>query len=56
MTTQADGVPAALKVLLQKDYEIVDAPPPVGKDVNDFLLSYLGIGQQKTHRERGDAR
>lgn len=47
---------AALKVLLQKDYEIVDAPPPVGKDVNDFLLSYLGIGQQKTHRERGDAR
>ena len=27
---------AALKVLLQKDYEIVDAPPPVGKDVNDF--------------------
>ena len=47
---------AALKVLLQKDYEIVDAPPPVGKDVNDFLLSYLGIGQQKNHRERGDAR
>ena len=47
---------AALKVLLQKDYEIVDAPPPVGKDVNDFLLSYLGIGQQKTYRERGDAR
>ena len=47
---------AALKVLLQKDYEIVDAPPPVGKDVNDFLLSYLGIGQQKTYRERGDVR
>lgn len=45
----------ALKVLLQKDYEIVDAPPPVGKDVNDFLLSYLGIGQQKSHRERSDA-
>ena len=47
---------AALKVLLQKDYEIVDAPPPVGKDVNDFLLSYLGIGHQKTYHERGDAR
>lgn len=30
---------AALKELLQKDYKIVDAPPPVGKDVNDFLLS-----------------
>ena len=45
-----------LKVLLQKDYEIVDSPPPVGKDVNDFLLSYLGIRQQRTHRERSDAR
>ena len=31
---------AALKELLQKDYEIVDDPPPVGKDFNDFLLSY----------------
>ncbi|MDD3222699.1 MAG: DUF3991 and TOPRIM domain-containing protein [Lachnospiraceae bacterium] len=45
-----------LKTLLQKDYEIVDEPPPVGKDVNDFLLSYLGIPPQKSHRERGDAR
>lgn len=45
-----------LKFLLEKDYEIVDSPPPVGKDVNDFLLSYLGIGQQKSYRERGDAR
>lgn len=47
---------AALKELLQKDYKIVDAPPPVGKDVNDFLLSYLGLEQQKPHRERSDAR
>lgn len=47
---------AALKELLQKDYRIVDAPPPVGKDVNDFLLSYLGISRQKPNRERGDAR
>lgn len=45
-----------LKTLLQKDYEIVDEPPLVGKDVNDFLLSYLGIPAQKSHRERGDAR
>ncbi len=45
-----------LKTLLQKDYEIVDQPPPVGKDVNDFLLSYLGIPPQKSHRERSDAR
>lgn len=27
---------AALKELLQKDYKIVDEPPPVGKDFNDF--------------------
>ena len=47
---------AALKELLKKDYEIVDAPPPVGKDVNDFLLSYLGLEQRKPSRERSDAR
>lgn len=47
---------AALKELLKKDYEIVDDPPPVGKDFNDFLLSYLGMEQQKTSRERSDAR
>ena len=29
---------AALKELLQKDYQIVDDPPPVGKDFNDFLF------------------
>lgn len=27
---------AALKELLKSQYEIVDAPPPIGKDVNDF--------------------
>lgn len=47
---------AALKELLQKDYKIVDKPPPVGKDVNDFLLSYLGLEQKKHSRERSDAR
>ena len=47
---------AALQELLQKDYKIVDAPPPVGKDVNDFLMSYLGIARQKPSHERGDAR
>ena len=47
---------AALKELLNKDYKIVDAPPPVGKDFNDFLLSYLGLEQRKQSRERSDAR
>ena len=45
-----------LKELLGKDYEIVDDPPPVGKDFNDFLLSYLGISRQNNARERRDAR
>ena len=45
-----------LKGLLGNDYEIVDDPPPVGKDFNDFLLSYLGISRQNNARERRDAR
>ena len=47
---------AALKELLQNEYEIVDDPPPVGKDFNDFLLSYLGFSRPKPARERSDAR
>lgn len=47
---------ATLKELLQKDYKIVDDPPPVGKDFNDFLLSYLGITRPKPARERSDVR
>lgn len=30
----------ALTELLKNEYEIVDAPPPIGKDVNDFLVFY----------------
>ena len=47
---------AALKELLQKDYKIVDDPPPIGKDFNDFLFSYLGISRPISNRERSDAR
>ena len=47
---------AALKELLQNEYEIVDDPPPVGKDFNDFLLSYLGISRPNPARERSDDR
>ena len=47
---------AALKELLHKDYKIVDVPPPVGKDFNDFLMSYLGIARPTASRERRDAR
>ena len=45
-----------MKELLQKDYKIVDDPPPVGKDFNDFLLSYLGMARPKPARERSDVR
>lgn len=47
---------ATLKELLQKDYKIVDDPPPVGKDFNDFLLPYLKIARPKLKRERSDVR
>ena len=47
---------ATLKELLQKDYKIVDDPPPVGKDFNDFLLSYLEIARPMPKCERIDAR
>lgn len=46
---------AALKELLQRDYRIVDESSPIGKDFNDFLMSYLGIVRQEQSRERGDA-
>lgn len=46
----------ALKELLQKDYQIVDDLPPVGKDFNDFLLSYLEIARPNRSHERRDAR
>ena len=47
---------ATLKELLQKDYKIVDDPPPVGKDFNDFLLSYLEIARPMPKCERSDSR
>lgn len=47
---------AAIKEKLQNSYKIVDAPPPVGKDVNDFLMHYLGISKEKSSMERSDAR
>lgn len=47
---------ATLKELLQKDCKIVDDPPPVGKDFNDFLLSYLEIARPMPKCERSDSR
>lgn len=46
---------AALKVKLSDRYEVVDSPPPSGKDVNDFLCLKLGISRHRT-QERNDER
>ncbi len=43
----------ALKTILPKQYEVIDDPPLVGKDFNDFLCSKLGINYKKRYeRER----
>lgn len=43
----------ALKEVLPKQYEVIDNPPPSGKDVNDFLCERLGIKNKKIdERER----
>ena len=47
---------AALTELLKSEYEIVDAPPPIGKDVNDFLLYFLRHEPQKSYRRERDVR
>lgn len=31
----------ALKLILEKDYEVIDNPPPKGKDINDYLCDLL---------------
>ena len=62
------GVSALDYLIKVKEYSFVEAvelltgitadwkPPPVGKDFNDFLLSYLGIARPISSRERSDAR
>lgn len=39
----------ALKTVLPKQYEVIDDPPKVGKDFNDFLCSKLGINYKKRY-------
>ena len=40
----------AFQQVIPKRYKITDAPSPIGKDINDYLCSYLGI--RKTNKER----
>lgn len=39
----------ALKVILPDSYEVIDSPPPHGKDYNDFLCIQLGITRNKSN-------
>lgn len=45
----------ALKTILPSKYEVIDNPPPHGKDYNDFLCFRLGIHRNKT-KERTNER
>lgn len=45
----------ALKTILPSKYEVIDSPPPCGKDYNDFLCFQLGIHRNKT-KERTNER
>lgn len=41
----------ALKIAIPKRYEVIDNPPPHGKDVNDFLCDKLGIKKIKRYEK-----
>ena len=43
------------KTILPSKYEVIDSPPPCGKDYNDFLCFKLGIHRNKT-KERTNER
>ncbi|OJU18297.1 MAG: topoisomerase [Clostridiales bacterium 43-6] len=44
----------AIRTVLPPEYETIDAPPPAGKDCNDYLLTRLG--ECNKIKERSDAR
>ena len=39
----------ALKTVLPKQYEVIDDPPKIGKDFNDFLCAKVGINYKKRY-------
>ena len=41
----------ALKTVLPKQYEVIDDPPKVGKDFNDFLCAKVGINYKKRYEK-----
>lgn len=42
----------AFQKVISKRYKVLDEPSPVGKDINDYLCSYLGIRSIKKERVR----
>ena len=41
----------ALKTVLPKKYEVIDDPPKIGKDFNDFLCAKVGINYKKRYEK-----
>ena len=41
----------ALKTILPKQYEVIDEPPLIGKDFNDFLCASKGINYKKKYEK-----
>ena len=48
--TAGQGAALALKTLLSGRYEVINSPPPCGKDYNDYLCIKLGISKNKIHK------
>lgn len=44
----------ALKTVLPKQYEVIDDPPKIGKDFNDFLCAKVGINYKKDMKKKGE--
>ena len=43
---------AAIKMQLEKSYEVIDDPPKTGKDFNDFWMQQLGISMKKKSEKK----
>ncbi len=44
----------AIIEIFQNDYQVINAPPPQGKDVNDYLMMMLKQKQERSKNARGE--
>ncbi len=44
----------AIIEIFQNDYQVINAPPPCGKDVNDYLMMKLKQKQERSKNARGE--